>query len=76
MDTNDPTIKKTELVIEALSYAHANNLDINNEADVKKILEALDPEHSSEEDVEEFMKLLKAGNTLIEKDVERRKNLN
>lgn len=76
MDTNDPTIKKTELVIKALSYAHTNNLDINNADDVKKILEALDPEHSSEEDVAEFMKLLQAGNALIEKDVERRRNLN
>ncbi len=76
MDTNDLTIKKTELVIEALSYAHTNNLDINNESDVEKILEALDPEHSGEENVKEFMKLLQAGNTLIEKDVERRRNLN
>lgn len=72
----DPTVKKTGQVIEALSYAHENNLDINDQDDVKKILEAIDPEHSSDEDAQEFMKLLQAANALIEKDVERRRNVN
>lgn len=76
MDTKDPAIKKTEQVIDALSYAHEHNLDIQNKDDVNKILEVIDPEHSSEEEAEAFMKLLQEVNVLIEKDVERRSNIN
>lgn len=76
MDTKDPAIKKTEQVIDALSYAHENNMDIQNKDDVKKILEAIHAEKSSEADTEEFMRLLQATNALIEKDVERRSNVN
>ena len=76
MDAKDPTIKKTEQIIDALSYAHEHNLDIQNKDDVKKILEVIDPEHSGEEDAEKFMKLLQAANSLIEKDVKRRNNIN
>ena len=74
MDIKDPTIEKTEQVLDALSYAHEHNLDIQNKDDVKKILEVIDQEHSSEENAEAFMKLLQAANALIEKDVERRSN--
>ncbi len=55
--------EKSKLVIDALSYAHSNNLDINNEGDVKKILKAL---NAGEEDIEEFMKLLQAGDTFLD----------
>ena len=72
----DPTIEKTEQVINVLSYAHEHNLDIQNKDNVKKILEVIDPEHSSEEDMETFMQLLQEVNALIEKDVERRSNIN
>lgn len=76
MDSNDPVIKKTELVVEALSYAKAHSLDIRNSADVKRTIEVIDPEHSGEEEVAEFMKLLQAANSLIEKDAERRRITN
>ncbi len=76
MDTKDPTIEKTEQVINALSYAHEHNLDIQNKDDIRKILEVIYPEHSSEEEVEVFMKLLQEANALIEKDIERRSNIN
>ncbi len=42
---NDTVAKKSELVIDALQYAHDHNLDINNISDVQKILDVLDPEH-------------------------------
>ncbi|MDQ5981270.1 MAG: hypothetical protein QG570_17, partial [Patescibacteria group bacterium] len=46
MDNNDQILKKTELVIDAISYAHKNQLDINNESDVKEILKAVDSENA------------------------------
>ena len=76
MDTKDPAIEKTEQVIDALKYAHEHNLDIQNKDDVRKMLEVIDPKHSSEDDVEEFMRLLQAANALIGKDTERRSNIN
>jgi len=63
MDTNDPAVEKTALVINALHYAQVHNLDINNIDDVKKILEALNVEN---ENVEEFMKLLQNAETLMD----------
>lgn len=76
MDINDQTVEKTELVIKALDYAHTNNLDIKNKEDVKKIIETLDSEHSSDEGIEEFMKLLQGADTLIQTDVTRRRSTN
>lgn len=60
---NDTVTKKSELVIDALQYAHDHNLDINNIEDVKKILEALDPEHN--ENLTEFAELLKTSDTFM-----------
>lgn len=66
MSSDNKVIEKTELVMKALEYANAHKLDINNKDDVKKILEALDPEHTSEIEVEEFMKLLQNADTFME----------
>ncbi len=62
----DKPTEKAALVINALDYARTHNLEINNKQDVKKILEALDPLHTSEEEVKEFMKLLQDTDTLME----------
>lgn len=76
MDNNDQVIEMTELVIDALSYAHKNNLDIDNEDDVMKILEAVDSEHAQERDIEKFMELLKATEDLMQMDVDKRRKIN
>ena len=76
MNNNDQVIKKTELVIDALSYAHKNELDINSEADVKEILKAVDPKNADETDILEFMSLLQATNNLMQADAEQRKSMN
>lgn len=50
-----PHEDKSELYMKAMDYAKENNLDINNREDVKKIVEVLDPLHSSEKEIDEFM---------------------
>ena len=59
----DPVVQKSELVIDALQYAHDHNLDINNMDDVQKILEVLDPDHK--ENAAEFAELLKTSDTFM-----------
>ena len=60
---NDTVANKSELVIDALQYAHDHKLDINNKDDVRKILERLDPEHK--EDVGTFAELLKTSDVFM-----------
>ena len=60
---NDTVAKKSELVIDALQYAHDHNLDINNMSDVQKILNVLDPDHK--ENATEFAELLKTSDTFM-----------
>ncbi len=60
---NDTVVKKSELVINALQYAHDHKLDINNKDDVQKILEVLDPEHK--ENIDEFAELLKTSDVFM-----------
>lgn len=59
----DDTVKKSELVIDALQYAHDHDLDINNLNDVQKILDVLDPDHI--EDAAQFAELLKSSETYM-----------
>lgn len=54
-----------ELVTDALRYAHKHNLDINSQEDVKKILEALEPQPMNEEEVKTFMSLLQDADTFM-----------
>lgn len=63
---NDTVVQKSELVIDALQYAHDHQLDINNKEDVQKILEVLDTEHK--EDVDAFMEILKTSDTFMGMD--------
>ena len=60
---NDTVVNKSELVVDALQYAHDHNLDINNKDDVRKILEVLDTEHK--EDIDAFMELLKTSDVFM-----------
>ena len=60
---NDTVAKKSELVIDALQYAHDHNLDINKINDVQQILDVLDPEHK--ENATEFAELLKTSDTFM-----------
>jgi len=60
---NDTVTKKSELVIDALQYAHDHNLDINSISDVQKILDVLDPDHK--ENVAEFAEVLKTSDTFM-----------
>ena len=60
----NPIVEKSELVIDALQYAHDHGLDINNKNDVQKILEVLDPNHI--ENVDDFLELLKNSDTFME----------
>jgi hypothetical protein len=60
----DPITQKSELVIDALQYAHDHELDIQNEADVCKILAVLDPNHT--QDVTEFVELLKTSDVFMD----------
>lgn len=68
----DPVEEKTKLVIDAYRYAIDHNLDITNKEDVTTILKALDPEHSSENEVETFMPMLKAFDKMTKDEVAKR----
>ena len=63
---NDPVVQKSELVIDALQYAHDHQLDINSKDDVQKILDVLDPEHK--ENIDAFMEILKTSDTFMGMD--------
>lgn len=67
----DPVIQKSELVIDALQYAHDHKLDINNKDDVQKVLDVLDPEHK--ENIDEFIELLKTSNTFMDMTAKEKK---
>jgi len=60
---NGTVVNKSELMIDALQYAHEHKLDINNKDDVRKILAVLDPEHK--EDLDEFSELLKTSDVFM-----------
>lgn len=59
----DDTVKISELVIDALQYAHDHDLDINNVDDVQKMLDVLDSDHK--EDAAQFAELLKTSETFM-----------
>lgn len=74
MQKDDITEKHAELVLDALTYAHDNNLDITSKEDVAKILEALKSKYKIELTVEVFIPILEAGLNMIEADAKQRKN--
>ena len=76
MNIKDPITEKSELVMEALRYAHDHNLDIKSKEDVKKVLQVLNSEPIGEVDVDQFMVMLQSAKDLIQKDVNRRNHIN
>ena len=56
--------EKSELVVDAIQYAHDHNLDINKKEDVISILDALNPNHT--ENIDEFAELLKNADAFME----------
>jgi len=54
-----PREDKSALYMKALDYAKEHNLDINTKDDVAMILQVLDPAHTSEKEVDDFMYQLK-----------------
>lgn len=62
----DKVVKKTELIITVLAYARKHKLDIAKKDDVKKLLGIFDPEHTSDEEVKEFMSNLQDAYTFME----------
>lgn len=69
MDNQDQAVKKTELIIKALSFAQDNKLDVNNLEDVKKIIQGIDPQNQENLAPEEFQLLLKDSDTFLEMTV-------
>lgn len=66
MDIDDKTVEITEKIIKALDYAQTHKLNIGNKDDVKKILDEIDPQHTSDIEVEEFMNLLQDADTFMD----------
>lgn len=67
----DPVTQKSELIIDALQYAHDHGLDVQNEADVCKILAVLDPNHT--QDTAEFVELLKTSDVFMDMKAKEKK---
>jgi len=59
----DPVTQKSELVIDALQYAHDHGLDVQKKVDVRRILDVLDPNHT--QDVAEFIELIKTSDVFM-----------
>lgn len=62
----DKAVKKTELMIKVLAYARKHKLDITKKDDVRQLLEIFDPEHTSDEEVKEFMSNFQDAYTFME----------
>lgn len=76
MDIKDPNEEIAKVVMDVYHYALKNNLDIKNRADVAKILKAIDPDNFSEDQVELVMTMLPAIDTIIKKDLAKRRKVN
>ena len=74
MNSKDNAIEKTELIINALAYAHEHKLDITKKDDVKKILEAVNIQETDDEEFEIFMKLLQDADTFMEMTASKKLN--
>jgi len=66
---DNTVVKKSELLIDALQYAHDHNLDVANKNHVQEILNVLDPDHN--EDLEDFIQLLNTSETFLNMQAKR-----
>ena len=66
MNTDDNAAKIMALMINAIDYANKHKLDLNNKEDLKKILNAVDPNHLSGLDLDEFTNLIQASYNFME----------
>lgn len=75
MDDLDPT-SEAKLILDIYEYAQANDLDIENEQDVKEILQSLGYEKINDELFERLMAALSITDQKIQADVSNRKKFN
>jgi hypothetical protein len=66
MNSDEKANKVTELMINAIDNAQTHKLDLNNKDDLKKILEAIDPQQDSGVDLNEFENLIQNADKFIE----------
>lgn len=61
---SDIPMKQSEMMLDALQYAHDHDLDIHNKDDVAKILEFVDPNHT--QNLDEFMNQLSSADDFLD----------
>lgn len=76
MDIKDPNDELAQVVMDVYHYALKHNLNIKNRADVAKALKDIDPENFSEDRVDLVMTMLPITDTIIKKDLEKRRKIN
>ena len=61
---SDIPLKQSEVILDALQYAHDHDLDIHIKEDVEKILTAIDPNHI--QNIDEFTQQLSSADDFLD----------